>query len=94
MVLLFQPAEEGGAGGKRFVEEGALEGVLGVHGIHVWPGIPAGIITSRVISPASHTYHPASPSQAHAEDACWHPRSFTSPSGMDRAWEGGIASML
>ena len=56
VVLLFQPAEEGGAGGKRFVEEGALEGVLGVHGIHVWPGIPAGIITSRVISPASHTY--------------------------------------
>ena len=48
VVLLFQPAEEGGAGGKRFVEEGALEGVLGIHGIHVWPGIPAGIITSRV----------------------------------------------
>ena len=48
VLLLFQPAEEGGAGGKRFVEEGALEGVLGVHGIHVWPALPAGLITSRV----------------------------------------------
>ncbi len=57
VVLLFQPAEEGGAGGKRFVEAGALHGVLGVHGIHVWPGIPAGIITSRVI-PAIHALTP------------------------------------
>ena len=57
VVLLFQPAEEGGAGGKRFVEAGALEGVLGVHGIHVWPGIPAGIITSRV-TPASQALIP------------------------------------
>jgi len=48
VVLLFQPAEEGGAGGKRFVEEGAVEGVLGIHGIHVWPGLPAGTIASRV----------------------------------------------
>ena len=58
-MLLFQPAEEGGAGGKRFVEAGALEGVLGVHGIHVWPGIPAGIITSRV-TPANHALTPCS----------------------------------
>jgi metal-dependent amidase/aminoacylase/carboxypeptidase family protein len=47
VVLLFQPAEEGGAGGKRFVEEGALKGVLGVHGIHVWPGLTAGTVASR-----------------------------------------------
>ncbi|CAL5224261.1 g6919 [Coccomyxa viridis] len=47
VLLLFQPAEEGGAGGKRFVEEGTLEGVLGIHGIHVWPALPAGLITSR-----------------------------------------------
>ena len=50
VVLLFQPAEEGGAGGKRFVEEGALKGVLGVHGIHVWPGLTAGTVASRVSS--------------------------------------------
>ena len=30
------------------MEEGTLEGVLGVHGIHVWPALPAGLITSRV----------------------------------------------
>lgn len=48
VVLLFQPAEEGGAGGKFMVEEGALEGVLGVHGIHVMPIYPSGIITSIV----------------------------------------------
>lgn len=48
VLLLFQPAEEGGAGGKKFVEEGALRGVSGIHGIHVWPVAPAGTITSRV----------------------------------------------
>lgn len=47
-MLLFQPAEEGGAGGKFMVEEGALEGVLGVHGIHVMPIYPSGVITSIV----------------------------------------------
>lgn len=30
------------------MEEGTLEGVLGIHGIHVWPALPAGLITSRV----------------------------------------------
>lgn len=50
VLLVFQPAEEGGAGGKRFVEEGALEGVSGIHGIHVWPNLPAGVIGSRVRS--------------------------------------------
>lgn len=46
VVLLFQPAEEGGAGGKFMVEEGALEGVIGVHGVHVMPIYPSGVITS------------------------------------------------
>ena len=32
------------------VEEGALEGVLGAHGIHVWPTIPSGTIASKVPS--------------------------------------------
>ena len=36
MRLLFQPAEEGGAGGRAMVAEGALEGVAGAHAIHVW----------------------------------------------------------
>ncbi|KAK9836327.1 hypothetical protein WJX81_005563 [Elliptochloris bilobata] len=45
--LLFQPAEEGGAGGRAMVSEGALQGVAGAHAIHVWPGLPSGTIASR-----------------------------------------------
>ena len=44
--LLFQPAEEGGAGGLRMCNEGALEdpSVQRVFGIHVWPQLPTGTI--------------------------------------------------
>jgi IAA-amino acid hydrolase len=47
--LLFQPAEEGGAGGKRMCEEGALEApqVARVFGLHVWPLLQTGTIGSR-----------------------------------------------
>jgi IAA-amino acid hydrolase len=47
--LLFQPAEEGGAGGLKMCEEGALEGpdVQRAFGIHVWPGLPVGTLASR-----------------------------------------------
>jgi len=47
--LLFQPAEEGGAGGSRMCEEGALSspGVERVFGLHVWPFLPTGSIGSR-----------------------------------------------
>jgi IAA-amino acid hydrolase len=45
--LLFQPAEEGGAGGKAMVDAGDLGGVAGVSGIHVWPGLPTGVVSSR-----------------------------------------------
>lgn len=46
--LLFQPAEEGGAGGKTMADEGELEGVnAGLSGIHVWPALPAGVVASR-----------------------------------------------
>jgi amidohydrolase len=48
--LVFQPAEEGGAGMKRMIEEGlvtmepkALEG----YGMHVWPTLPTGSIAFR-----------------------------------------------
>ena len=42
--LLFQPSEEGinGSGGKVMVEEGALEGVAEVYGLHNWPAYPKG----------------------------------------------------
>ena len=47
--LLFQPAEEGGAGGKLMREEGALESpdVERIFGLHVWPQMPTGQIGSR-----------------------------------------------
>ena len=47
--LLFQPAEEGGAGGKLMREEGVLENpdVERIFGLHVWPQIPTGQIGSR-----------------------------------------------
>mmetsp|Transcript_24787 Transcript_24787/g.44549 ORF Transcript_24787/g.44549 Transcript_24787/m.44549 type:complete len:538 (+) Transcript_24787:51-1664(+) len=54
--LVFQPAEEGGAGMKRMVEEGVVgggdndKGLLEAQlafGMHVWPGLPSGVIASR-----------------------------------------------
>lgn len=42
VTLLFQPAEEGGHGAKRMIEEGALEGVDEIYGWHNWPAIPFG----------------------------------------------------
>ena len=46
--LLFQPAEEGGAGAKVMIDEGALQGVSAVFGLHVWPTAPSGHIQTRV----------------------------------------------
>jgi IAA-amino acid hydrolase len=47
--LLFQPAEEGGAGGLRMCEEGVLTApdVQRSFGLHVWPYVRTGIVTSR-----------------------------------------------
>jgi metal-dependent amidase/aminoacylase/carboxypeptidase family protein len=41
---MFQPAEEGGAGAKRMIEDGLFEQcpMDAVYGMHNWPGIPAG----------------------------------------------------
>jgi IAA-amino acid hydrolase len=46
--LMFQPAEEGGAGGDVMVKEGALDGAQAAFGFHVIPQIPSGIIGSKV----------------------------------------------
>ena len=48
--LLFQPAEEGGAGGDRMCREGALDDpqVERIFGLHVWPFLPTGTIGGRV----------------------------------------------
>ena len=43
-VLIFQPAEEGGAGGKAMVDDGMMErfGIQEVYGLHNSPGIAVG----------------------------------------------------
>jgi len=46
--FIFQPAEEGGAGGKKMVEAGVLENprVEMVFGLHGWPSVELGQITT------------------------------------------------
>ncbi len=42
VVLIFQPAEEGGHGAREMINDGALEGVDEIFGWHNWPAIPFG----------------------------------------------------
>lgn len=42
VTLLFQPAEEGGHGALKMIEDGALEGIDVIYGWHNWPAIPFG----------------------------------------------------
>lgn len=42
VTLLFQPAEEGGHGAKKMIDDGALEGIDTIYGWHNWPAIPFG----------------------------------------------------
>jgi amidohydrolase len=45
VVFLFQPSEERIPGGaKQMIEEGALEGVEAVFGLHLWQQLPTGVI--------------------------------------------------
>jgi amidohydrolase len=48
-VVIFQPAEEGGAGGDLMVKDGLMErfGVQEVYGMHTWPGVPLGHFAIR-----------------------------------------------
>ncbi|KAM6585245.1 hypothetical protein CsatB_012247 [Cannabis sativa] len=47
VVLVFQPAEEGGGGAHRLVEAGALENVNAIFGLHVDSKLPIGEVASR-----------------------------------------------
>ena len=53
VTLVFQPAEEGGGGGKRMVDDGALDGrhhgppVDRAFALHGWPDLPLGAVGTR-----------------------------------------------
>ena len=44
VAVIFQPAEEGGGGGREMVEDGMLDrfGIEEVYGMHNWPGVETG----------------------------------------------------
>jgi len=48
-VVIFQPAEEGGAGGREMCEDGMMDrwGIQEVYGMHNWPGRPVGSFSIR-----------------------------------------------
>ena len=50
--LLWQPAEEGGAGAQRLIEAGVLDGRIGprveaIFGLHGWPGMKVGLVATK-----------------------------------------------
>jgi len=49
VAVIFQPAEEGGAGGQAMVEDGLMErfGIDSVYGLHNWPGLAVGEFAIR-----------------------------------------------
>ncbi len=49
VVVIFQPAEEGGGGGREMCEDGMMErfGIQEVYGMHNWPGLPTGQFAIR-----------------------------------------------
>lgn len=57
--FLFQPSEEnqdseGLSGGMRMAQEGVMDGVDGIVGLHIWTGVPAGKISTRVGALTAH----------------------------------------
>ncbi|MBR9843088.1 MAG: amidohydrolase [Rhodobacteraceae bacterium] len=50
VVVIFQPAEEGGAGGKAMCDDGMMDrwGIQEVYGLHNSPGLPVGAFATRV----------------------------------------------
>lgn len=48
--LLFQPAEEGGCGADKMCDDKVLENpkVDAIFGLHGWPGLPVGMVSTRV----------------------------------------------
>jgi hippurate hydrolase len=57
--LIFQPAEEGGHGAKKMIEEGCLDGVDMIFGWHNWPAIKFGqaVCPEGTIMAGNGTFH-------------------------------------
>ena len=49
VAVIFQPAEEGGGGGREMVKDGMMDrfGIDEVYGMHNWPSLPAGEFSIR-----------------------------------------------
>ncbi|KAJ9187607.1 hypothetical protein P3X46_003039 [Hevea brasiliensis] len=47
VILIFQPAEEQGQGAKAMIEEGVLENVEAIFGLHLVQNYPTGVVASR-----------------------------------------------
>ncbi len=53
VLFIFQPAEEGGAGGEKMCEDGVLDGSIFpckvdvAYGLHGWPSAPEGLILAK-----------------------------------------------
>lgn len=47
VVLVFQPAEEGGGGAKKMLDDGALENVEAIFGLHISSKHPVGAVATR-----------------------------------------------
>jgi amidohydrolase len=61
VYLIFQPAEEGGAGARRMIEDGLFDKfpMQAVYGMHNWPGIRAGTfgVVSGPMMASSNEFH-------------------------------------
>jgi hippurate hydrolase len=45
--FVFQPAEEGGGGGKVMVDEGVADDISSIFALHLWPGLPFGKVATK-----------------------------------------------
>ena len=53
VAVIFQPAEEGGGGGKEMCDDGMMDrwGIQEVYGMHNWPGLPTASLIKKLGHP-------------------------------------------